>query len=33
MICSKEELGIAEDLEEKWIWALQKTENAADTAK
>ena len=23
MICSKEELGIAEDLEEKWIWALQ----------
>ena len=23
MICSKEELGIPEDLEEKWIWILQ----------
>ncbi len=33
MICSKEELGIAEDLDEKWIWALQKTDKAAEIAK
>jgi hypothetical protein len=33
MICSKEELGIKEDLEQKWIWALQKTDDAATQAK
>lgn len=33
MICSKEELGIGEDLEQKWIRALAKGEDAATTAK
>lgn len=33
MICSKEELWIAEDLEEKWIRALQKSDKAVDKAK
>lgn len=28
MICSKEELWIPEDLEEKWIWILQKTDTS-----
>ncbi len=33
MICSKEELGIAEDLEEKWIRALMKGDDVVDSAK
>ncbi len=33
MICSKTELGIAQDQEHKWIWVLQLWENPATSAK